>query len=156
MTDYQEILDDRAPCGLSCRKCFANRRGDIATLSTELRQRLGSFGIYAERFSAFLPAFKDYPAFEGLLSYLAEGHCDGCRQGTCLYPNCGVSTCYQEQGVDFSEDQLRPASGAQVAPDERAHEGDRGRSLLRRRTCPGTCEHNPGAGLFIASRDGAL
>ena len=99
--DYEEILHDLAPCGLSCRKCFANTKGDIATLSTQLQGRLGGFDVYAERFSAFLPAFKEYPAFQGLLSYFAEGHCNGCRSGTCLYPNCGVTTCYREKGVDF-------------------------------------------------------
>ena len=101
MTDYGEILENLAPCGLSCRKCFANRTGDIALLSTQLQERLGSFDVYAERFSAFLPAFKDYPAFKDLLAYLAEGHCDGCRKGACLYPDCGVSPCYEEKGVDF-------------------------------------------------------
>lgn len=99
--EHQEILDDLAPCGLSCRKCFANSQGDIVLLSAQLRHKLGSFDVYAERFSAFLPAFKDYPAFKQLLSYLAQGHCVGCRRGTCLYPNCGVSTCYQGKGVDF-------------------------------------------------------
>lgn len=99
--EYEDILDDLAPCGLSCRKCFANSRGDIALLSAQLQERLGSFDVYAERFSAFLPAFKDYPPFKELLAYLVQGHCDGCRRGTCLHPNCGVSTCYREQGVDF-------------------------------------------------------
>jgi hypothetical protein len=78
--DYEDSLLDLAPCGLSCRKCFANIEGDIAMLSTELLDRLGSFGIYAERFSAFLPAFKEYPAIEGLLSYFAQGQCGGCRE----------------------------------------------------------------------------
>ena len=86
---------------MSCRNCFANSQGDIAQLSAQLRERLGSFDIYAERFSAFLPAFKNYPPFKELLAYLAQGHCDGCRGGTCLYPNCGVTTCYQDKGVDF-------------------------------------------------------
>jgi hypothetical protein len=99
--EYETILHDLAPCGLSCLKCFANTGGDIATLSGQLRERLGGFEVYAERFSSFLPAFKDYPAFQGLLAYLAEGHCAGCRQGTCLYPNCGVSICYREKSVDF-------------------------------------------------------
>jgi hypothetical protein len=99
--EYEEVLEDLAPCGLSCRKCFANTKGDIAMLSTQLQERLGSFGIYAERFSAFLPVFKEYPAFEELLSHFAKGQCSGCRKGTCLYPNCGVSTCYQVKGVDF-------------------------------------------------------
>src|SRR4030042_7215315 len=98
---YEDILDDLPPCGLSCRKCFANSRGDIATRSTQWQERLGGFDVYAERFSALLPAFKDYPAFQGLLAYLAHGSCDGCRRGTCLYPNCGVTTCFREKGVDF-------------------------------------------------------
>jgi hypothetical protein len=99
--EYQEILDDLAPCGLSCRKCFAHSEGDIATLSTQLQERLGSFDVYAERFSAFLPAFEDYRPFKELLAYLAQGHCIGCRNGTCLWPDCGVATCYREKGVDF-------------------------------------------------------
>ncbi len=99
--EYEDILGDLAPCGLSCRKCFANSQGDIAMLSAQLRERLGSFDVYAEGFSAFLPAFKDYPPFKELLAYLAQGHCDGCRGGTCLYPNCGVTICYQDKGVDF-------------------------------------------------------
>ena len=99
--EYEDILTDLAPCGLGCRKCFANTQGDVAVLSGQLQDRLGSFDIYAERFSAFLPAFKAYPSFKGLLAYLAQGHCDGCRRGTCLYPNCGVTTCYQDKGVDF-------------------------------------------------------
>lgn len=99
--EYETILEDLAPCGLSCRKCFANAQGDIASLSAQLQERLGSFDVYAERFSSFLPAFEDYPPFKELLAYLAQGHCDGCRGGTCLYPNCGVTTCYQDKGVDF-------------------------------------------------------
>ena len=98
---YDDMLNDLAPCGLSCRKCFANSQGEIAALSRQLQKRLGSFDIYAERFSAFLPAFQDYPPFKELLAYLAQGHCDGCREGICLYPDCGVTTCYQEKGVDF-------------------------------------------------------
>jgi hypothetical protein len=99
--EYDGILDDLAPCGLSCRKCFANTRGDIATLGRQLLERLKGFEVYAERFSGFVPAFKEYRAFQDLLAYFAEGHCAGCRSGTCLYPNCGVTTCYREKGVDF-------------------------------------------------------
>lgn len=99
--EYQDILGDLAPCGLSCRKCFAYSKGDIAMLSSQLQERLGSFDIYAQRFSAFLPAFRDYPSFKGLLAYLAHSRCDGCRQGTCLWPDCGVAACHREKGVDF-------------------------------------------------------
>jgi len=99
--EYEEILDRLAPCGLSCRKCFANTKGDIASLSAQLLERLAGFEVYAERFSAFLPAFEDYPAFQGLLAHFAQGQCDGCRGGTHLNPNCRVTTCHGEKGVDF-------------------------------------------------------
>jgi hypothetical protein len=98
---YEEILADLAPCGLSCRKCFAHSQGGIRTASARLQELLGSFDRYAERFSAFLPAFQHYPSFKALLAYLARGHCDGCRAGTCLYPDCGVAACYRDKGVDF-------------------------------------------------------
>lgn len=99
--EYQDILDILAPCGLNCRKCFAHSEGDIGTLSAQLQERLGSFDRYAERFSAFLPVFNNYPSFEELLAYLAQADCNGCRKGGCLWPDCGVITCYQQKGVGF-------------------------------------------------------
>ncbi|NIQ05751.1 MAG: DUF3795 domain-containing protein [Candidatus Korarchaeota archaeon] len=98
---YDAIMDVLAPCGLNCQKCFANSRGEIKRHSTELQKRLGSFDTYAERFSNFLPVFKNYPSFKELLAHFTQGDCDGCRSGTCEYPNCGVFTCYKEKGVDF-------------------------------------------------------
>ncbi len=99
--DRKDILNDLAPCGLSCRKCFAFQEGDIGRHSRELAALLGNFDIYAERFSAFLPAFKEYPAFKRLLTYLGSADCEGCRKGTCKWPDCGVQACYRDKGVDF-------------------------------------------------------
>ncbi|MFH1153646.1 MAG: DUF3795 domain-containing protein [Pseudomonadota bacterium] len=99
--EYAEILDCLAPCGLSCRKCFAFVRGDISLHSRKLKDLFGNFDIYAERFSSFLPEFKDYPPFEKMLSFFAAPDCTGCRQGKCKYPNCGVVKCYKSKGVDF-------------------------------------------------------
>jgi len=99
--DYKEILNDVAPCGLSCRKCFAYTKGEIGRNSKELQKLLGNFDVYAERFSAFLPEFKNYPMFKGMLEYLAQADCKGCRKGTCKWPDCGVQACYKEKGVDF-------------------------------------------------------
>ncbi len=99
--EYHEILDFFAPCGLSCRKCFAYTKGDIAFHSKKLQDLLGNFDVYAERFSAFTPEFKDYPPFKKMLTYFAAPDCIGSRQGTCKYPNCGVADCYKEKGVDF-------------------------------------------------------
>jgi hypothetical protein len=99
--EYKDILDILAPCGLDCRKCFANSEGEIRELATQLEERLGSFDKYAERFSAFLPVFNNYPSFKELLAYFTGGDCDGCRTGTCKWPDCVVHTCYQQKGVDF-------------------------------------------------------
>ncbi len=33
--EYQDILKDLAPCGLSCRKCLAYQDGDIKKTSQE-------------------------------------------------------------------------------------------------------------------------
>ena len=99
--EYDEILDYLAPCGLNCRKCLANVRGEIAGHSIELQKLLGNFDIYAERFSNFLPVYKNYPSFKKMLSHLAEPNCNGCRQGTCAFPNCGVTNCCRKKCVDF-------------------------------------------------------
>jgi len=80
---------------------LAYTKGDIAFHSKKLQDLLGNFDVYAERFSAFTPEFKDYPPFKKMLSYFAAPDCIGCRQGTCKYPNCGVADCYKEKGVDF-------------------------------------------------------
>jgi len=99
--DYLQILDFLAPCGLNCAKCLSHAQGDIKKLSLDLQERLGSFDHYAERFSGFNPAFKNYPAFKELLTLFTQGSCQGCRQGTCLNTACGIITCHQEKGVDF-------------------------------------------------------
>jgi hypothetical protein len=98
---YSEILEHLAPCGLSCRKCFAYTKGEIGFHSKKLQELLGNFDIYAERFSKFLPEFKDYPSFKKMLAYFAEPDCLNCRQGTCKYENCGVVDCYKEKQVDY-------------------------------------------------------
>ncbi|MFX0065957.1 MAG: DUF3795 domain-containing protein [Candidatus Hermodarchaeota archaeon] len=99
--EYKEILNILAPCGLNCRKCFAYSEGDIKHSSIQLQTLLGSFDRYAERFSKFLPIFKNYPSFKELLTYFTQVDCKGCRKGSCEYPNCGVIKCYQDKKVDF-------------------------------------------------------
>lgn len=98
---YEEIKKILAPCGLNCGKCQAYAEGDIKKHSSELKRLLGSFDIYAERFSKFLPVFKNYPAFKELLYQFSQANCRGCRQGDCKYPNCGVASCYRQKGIDF-------------------------------------------------------
>jgi hypothetical protein len=98
---YGEILQFLAPCGLNCVKCMAFANGDIKKSANELKRLLGSFDSYAERFSSFLPVFKNYPSFKELLNHFAQADCEGCREGDCKYPNCGVASCYKRKKVDF-------------------------------------------------------
>jgi hypothetical protein len=99
--EYEDILGILAPCGLNCYKCFAYSDGEIAAASRRLQELLGSFGRYAERFSAFLPVFTNYPAFKELLIHFTQADCRGCREGDCKFPKCGVLACCQAKGIDF-------------------------------------------------------
>lgn len=103
MADYPaHILEDLAPCGLSCRKCLYKKDGEIAFLSKRLADLLGdNFGSYADRFSSFMPEFKNYPGFRNLLDFLTKAGCEGCRNGAGCYPGCVPSSCSREKGVDF-------------------------------------------------------
>lgn len=99
--EYKEIMQIIAPCGLNCGKCFAFRGGEIKEHSNKLQELLGSFDRYAGRFSSFLPVFNNYAQFKEMLAYFSQGSCAGCRNGDCLYPNCGVAKCYRHKEVDF-------------------------------------------------------
>ena len=60
-----------------------------------------NFAAYAERLSAMNPALGDYPQFARMLEFLAQGSCQGCREGGCLLGNCGLRACALERGVNF-------------------------------------------------------
>jgi hypothetical protein len=98
---YEDILRELAPCGLNCRKCFAHEDGAIRKTSEELQRLLGSFDNYAERFSVFLPVFKNYPVFKDLLTHFTQADCRGCREGDCKFPKCGVLACSKAKGIEF-------------------------------------------------------
>lgn len=102
--DYNEILQRLAPCGLHCGKCFAFEKGDISLTSSRLKQELGDFDVYAERFVELLeePVFLKYTDFKVMLALFAEGQCRGCRNEKCkLFKNCMVRQCAEEKSVDF-------------------------------------------------------
>ena len=99
---YEEILEVLAPCCSNCRKCIFYSNGEILNHSMKLKELLGSFDNYAERFSKLLPVFKKYPQFKEMLELFTQANCDGCRNQTCaVYPDCGVVDCYKKKGVDF-------------------------------------------------------
>jgi hypothetical protein len=99
--EYERILQTIAPCGLNCVKCLAFVDGEIRLHAAGLKRLLGSFDRYAARFSGFMPVFGNYTSFKDLLDLMANGSCRGCRSGDCIYPNCGVASCYREKKVDF-------------------------------------------------------
>ncbi len=99
--EREEILKVLAPCGLNCRRCLCHENGDIKKLSLALREALGRFDTYAERFSKFQPAFGNYPHFKELPEFFTTGDCAGCRSGQCRFPGCRVNGCTAEKGIDF-------------------------------------------------------
>lgn len=98
------IKERIAPCGINCGKCYAYTNGDIAINSRLLKNNLGEFSAYAQRFVNLLdkPIFKKYPDFEEMLDYFSEAECSGCRNEICkLFKNCKVRLCSEEKQVDF-------------------------------------------------------
>lgn len=99
-----KILNNIGPCGLNCSKCFAFKNGEINQLSNALKENLGNFDVYAERFVNLLnePVFKNYPEFKKMLNHFSEANCKGCRKDECkLFANCKVKQCSKDHSVDF-------------------------------------------------------
>jgi len=102
--DYEQIKQRLAPCGLHCGKCFAFSEGDITGYSNKLKESLGEFDVYANRFVELIgePVFKKYPDFKEMLHYFSTSKCKGCRQEKCkLFKDCNVRDCHEEMKVDF-------------------------------------------------------
>jgi hypothetical protein len=102
--DYEFIKSRLSPCGLHCGKCFAFSDGEICRLSKDLKDNLGDFGVYAERFVDLLnePIFLKYTEFREVLDYFSTWKCRGCRKEKCvLFKNCNVRACSEKKQVDF-------------------------------------------------------
>lgn len=99
-----EILNSISACGLNCDKCFAHEAGDIRKYSLKLKEKLGNFDVYAERFVTLLdnPIFKKYGDFKTMLDFFASANCKGCRKEYCkVFKSCGVQACHKEKNIDF-------------------------------------------------------
>lgn len=102
--NYTDILNKLGPCGINCSKCFAFKNGTIKQLSIKLKENLGNFDVYAERFVELLeePVFAKYPDFKEMLNHFANVECKGCRNDKCkLFLNCKVKQCSKDNKVDF-------------------------------------------------------
>jgi hypothetical protein len=102
--EYGQIKNRLAPCGIHCGKCFAFKDGDIGESSRRLKQSLGNFDVYAERFVELLnkPVFRKYPEFKEMLEYFSIAECSGCRNERCkLFKSCKVRSCSERKNVDF-------------------------------------------------------
>lgn len=102
--DYEFIKSRLSPCGLHCGKCFAFCDGDISILSNKLKENLGDFDVYAERFINLLndDTFAKYPEFKEMLACFSMGKCKGCRKEKCvLFKSCKVRECSENKNVDF-------------------------------------------------------
>lgn len=102
--NYEQIKKRLGPCGLHCGKCFAFKHGDIGEYSQKLKESLGEFDVYAERFVGLIkePLFHKYPDFKEMLNYFSLPQCGGCREEKCkLFKACNVRECSEKMKVDF-------------------------------------------------------
>jgi hypothetical protein len=102
--DYDFIKSRLGPCGLHCGKCIAFVDGDIKNYSNKLKDSLGDFEIYANRFVDLIhePVFNKYKDFNELLTYFASVDCAGCRKERCkIFKDCKVRDCHERKNVDF-------------------------------------------------------
>lgn len=99
--DYKEILNILAPCGMDCTRCLGYENGPVREHAKELQTLLNGFGLYAERFSSFVSAFKKYSSFEEVLGVIAGADCAGCRDNEAKYPLCSIARCHKDKDIDF-------------------------------------------------------
>ena len=102
--EYTELLNKRERCCGNGSKGFAFNNGEIKHLSSELKNCLGNFDVYAERFTELLnqPVFKKYPDFKLMLDHFSKSECKGCRNDDCkLLQDCNVKQCSKDHSVDF-------------------------------------------------------
>lgn len=100
-----DALNDKfGPCGLLCEKCFAFDNGPIKVHAEKLKESLGAFDKYAERFTTMLdePVFSKYPQFKEFLDLLCSSGCKGCRKQEChQFKGCRIKLCYKEKEVEY-------------------------------------------------------
>ncbi|MGI6375081.1 MAG: DUF3795 domain-containing protein [Anaerolineae bacterium] len=101
MATPEELRRYIAPCGLVCYSCPAFTGGPVAQHSRGLIRWLQGFGPMAAAFSSWDTALAEYPAFERVLTHLAEWGCAGCHDGGCPMPDCPVGPCAAERGLDW-------------------------------------------------------
>lgn len=102
--NYTQILKLLGACGLNCGKCFAFEKGSIRQLSNDLKEKLGNFDVFAQRFVELLqePVFLKYQDFREMLAYFSRVKCQGCRNDECkLFTACKVKQCAKDHSVDF-------------------------------------------------------
>jgi hypothetical protein len=99
--DSDTLLKRVAPCGLVCYTCAAAKDGIIQQHGRELTKHLEGFEPYAEMMSAYDKRLKKYPEFKEVLQLIGEANCEGCRDGQCKFPGCGIAPCIKEKGYDF-------------------------------------------------------
>ncbi|HSV96979.1 MAG TPA: hypothetical protein VLM75_08605 [Spirochaetota bacterium] len=78
---HEDMLKRLAPCGLNRGKCMAYAEGEIRFHGEKLRELLGSFDGYAERFKKFWPVFEHCPQFKALPGHFTGAECRGCPAG---------------------------------------------------------------------------
>jgi len=99
--DNQKYLKALAPCGINCERCVGFVDGEIKKACEIIQKGLDGFEKLAEKFSTFVPIFKNFKQFEEILNFFANADCTGCRNGKGKNATCNVMNCFKEKSVDF-------------------------------------------------------
>jgi len=101
MNNYEQALNDLAPCGKDCSRCAYYEKGKIVLLSKELNENLINFESMAEKAKDFMPIFNYYEQFSAILKHLSNGNCPGCRFSDKPTCQCSINVCHKTENVDF-------------------------------------------------------
>ncbi|NLY76068.1 MAG: DUF3795 domain-containing protein [Firmicutes bacterium] len=102
MSEYNQVVQKLAPCGLDCSRCADFENGAIRELAAKLARLLKGYERLAKIKAEKNPAFADYEKFKDILNSFAEAACGGCRSDNVKCPIiCHAQTCHKEKKVDF-------------------------------------------------------
>jgi len=101
MNNYEQAVQDLAPCGSDCSRCAYYEKSKIVLLSKELNENLINFESMAEKTKNFMPIFNYYEQFSAILKQLSNGTCPGCRFSDKPACQCGINVCHKKEKVNF-------------------------------------------------------
>lgn len=101
MNNYEQAVNELAPCGNDCSRCASYVDSKIVHLSKELNENLINFENMAKKLKDLMPIFNYYKEFSDILTHFSNGNCEGCRFTDKPKCQCSINSCHKTQNADF-------------------------------------------------------